>query len=175
MRIEELTPGEDQPEIVNVLIENTKGSRNSYKWDAKDKVFKLDKVLYTSTTYPTDFGVVPKTHCDNGEPLRSFVLTEQPTFTGCVVQARPLGVLKMLLNGQYNDKLISVPIEDERYLHAAELDDVPHMTKQEISHFFIQSQETLGNDVKIVAWKGPSAAKKSIEHAIKIYGRKKSV
>lgn len=173
--IENLTPWDESADVINIVIENTKGSKNSYKWDAKDKLFKLDRVLYSSTTYPTDYGFIPKSQYEDGEALRSFVLTEQPTFTGCVVQARPLGVLKMLVNGQYNDKLISVPIEDERYMYAAELDDLSQVSRQEIAHFFIQSQELLANEVKIVAWKGPSAARKSIEHAVKLYRRKKGV
>jgi len=175
MEMDELEPWDESPNIINLVTENTKGSKNSYKWDPKGKVFKLDKVLYSSTTYPTDYGFLPRSQNDDGEPLRSFVLTDQPTFTGCVVRARPLGVLKMLVNGQYNDKLISVQAEDEAYHQASELDDLPEKIKKEIAHFFIQTQEIACNDVKIVAWKGPAVAKNSIEHAVKLYGRKRSV
>ncbi len=168
----ELEPGPEPPEIVYAIIEIPKGSRNKYEFDKKKGYFVLDRVLYTPFHYPTDYGIIPKTFCDDGDPLDIMVIMEQPTFPGCVIEVRPVALLKMIDSGDYDDKVLAVPTKDPRFENIKDMGDIPEHTFKEISHFFEHYKELEGKEVKILGWKDADHAKRVIESSIEYYKRK---
>lgn len=143
--------GEQAPHVVNAIIEITKGSRNKYEYDAKQEVFVLDRVLSSSMVYSADYGFLPQTLAGDGDPVDVLVLMEEPTFTGCVIPARPVGMMKMDDSGE-DFKILSVPVGDKRWDHVHALEDVPPHLLKEIEHFF-RSYKTLDNSFpQVVGW-----------------------
>jgi hypothetical protein len=105
----EMPPGNEAPEIVNVIVEIPKGTRNKIEYDPTDRVFRLDRVLYSPVYYPGDYGFIPGTLSKDGDALDVLVLVTDPTFTGCVLQARPIGVLEMRDEKGFDEKILTVP------------------------------------------------------------------
>ena len=105
----------NMPDIIEVLIEIPRGSRNKYEWDDKRGVLRLDRTLYSSVHYPTDYGYIPNTHADDGDHLDVLVIVEEPTLPGCYLDARPIGVLRMRDDKGGDDKIICVPVADPRF------------------------------------------------------------
>jgi len=170
--LKDLEVGPNPPEVVYAVIEIPKGGRNRFRYDEDKKVFFLDGVLFSPFHYATDYGRIPKTLYDDGEPLDILVLMEEPTFSGCVIEARPIGLLRMMTDGEYDDKILAVPTKDPRYEGINDIKDVfPHIL-DEIAHFFKYCEEFEGKEVEIVGWRDSKTAKKAIEHAIKLYRRK---
>src|SRR5581483_5248754 len=106
----DLKAGPELPDIVNVVIEIPKGSRNKYEFDKPTGAFRLDRVLYSSMEYPGDYGLIPQTYYDDGDPLDVLVMVEQPTFPGCIIQARPIGLFRMQDREAPDDKILAVPV-----------------------------------------------------------------
>ncbi|MCI0476106.1 MAG: inorganic diphosphatase, partial [Anaerolineales bacterium] len=102
----------DIPNVVHVVVEIPKGSRNKYEFDKKLGTIRIDRVLYSSMVYPGDYGFVPQTFYDDGDPLDIFVMTNEPTFPGCVIAARPIGLFRMKDKGEPDDKILAVPVND---------------------------------------------------------------
>ena len=102
------------PGLVNLVVEIPAGSRNKYEYFADAGVMALDRVLHSSVRYPFDYGFIPNTLAEDGAPLDAMVIMEEPTFAGCLIQARPIGVLDMHDSGAYDGKLLCVPIADTR-------------------------------------------------------------
>ncbi len=117
-------PAQPKPGILNVLIEIPAGSKNKYEFDKELQAFALDRVLYSSVQYPYDYGFVPNTLADDGDPLDGMVLMDQPTFPGCVIAARPIGMLEMIDGGDRDEKILCVPAADPRYANVKSLKDV---------------------------------------------------
>lgn len=121
---------------IEVVIEIPRGSRNKYEIDEDTGAVKLDRVLYSSVHYPTDYGFIPDTRADDGDHLDVLVITEEPTVPGCHVQARPVGVLKMRDEKGEDYKIIAVPVADPRFDGIDELSELhPHWLR-EIENFF---------------------------------------
>jgi len=104
----ELDPGPSWPEVIHVVVEIPKGSRNKYEFHKRTGAFKLDRVLYSAVHYPGDYGFTPQTFYDDEDPLDVLVMTNLPTFTGCIVEARPIGMFRMLDRGEHDDKILAV-------------------------------------------------------------------
>ncbi|MET0420947.1 MAG: inorganic diphosphatase [Acidimicrobiia bacterium] len=122
--------------LIEVVIEIPRGSRNKYEFDHERHVMRLDRRLFTATTYPADYGFIPDTLAEDGDPLDALVLLEDPSFPGCWVRARPLGVFWMEDEKGPDAKIICVPVHDPVYDNVATLDDLrPHLL-DEIEHFF---------------------------------------
>lgn len=137
----ELPPGplsgtSSYPQVIYVVVEIPKRSRNKYEYDAQGGFIKLDRVLASSLHYPGDYGFVPQTLHDDGDPLDALVITNEPTFSGCVIEARPLGVFHMLDREVPDDKILAVPRTDPLFKHYQSLKDVPPHFLQEVAHFF---------------------------------------
>lgn len=105
----DLKPGSSEPEVLYAVIEIPKGSRNKYQYDKEIDAFVLDRVLHSSVHYPAEYGTIPQTLWDDGDPMDIIVLMDQPTFPGCVIESRPIGVMKMIDSGDSDDKILSVP------------------------------------------------------------------
>src|SRR5262249_32786292 len=133
-------------------------SRNKYEIDKTTGVVRLDRVLYSSVHYPTDYGFIPDTHADDGDPLDILVLVEEPTFPGCRVMARPLGVLRMRDDKGLDDKVIAVPAADPRFAHVTELAHISDHWQREIETFFRTYKILEERATEIYGWDGRDAA-----------------
>lgn len=129
-------PAQPKPGLINVLIEIAAGSKNKYEYDKDLQAFALDRVLYSSVQYPYDYGFVPNTLADDGDPLDGMVLMDEPTFPGCVIAARPIGMLEMIDGGDRDEKILCVPDKDPRYAHVHSLKDIAPHRLNEIAEFF---------------------------------------
>jgi len=168
--MKELNPGNEIPKKVNVLIEISRGMRNKYEFDKEIGILKLDRVLWTSVAYPTDYGFVPQTLCEDGDPLDALVLTRYSLIPGVLVQVRPLGYLEMIDTGEKDEKLIGVPSEDPFFEKYKDLKDIPEALLNEISHFFKVYKELQPKKwVKIIGWHPKKQAYKLILDSIKNY------
>ena len=134
-------PAQPKQGLVNLLIEIPAGSKNKYEFDKDLNAFALDRVLYSSVQYPYDYGFIPNTLADDGDPLDGMVLIDQPTFPGCVILARPIGMLEMIDSGDRDEKLLCVPGDDPRFRDVKSLDDVAQHRLDEIAEFFQNLQK----------------------------------
>jgi inorganic pyrophosphatase len=121
---------------VDVVVEIPKGSRNKYEWDPARNRIRLDRMLFTATGYPGDYGFVPDTLAEDGDPIDVLLLIDEPTFPGCTVRARIIAVFWMRDEAGPDAKLLGVPADDPRHAHLRELEDVPMHQIAEIWHFF---------------------------------------
>jgi len=151
------------------VIEIPRGSRNKYELDKRTGVIRLDRVLYSSVHYPTDYGFIPDTHADDGDPLDILVLVEEPTFPGCHVLARPIGVLRMRDDKGLDDKIIAVPAADPRFNHVAHLHHVSDHWQREIETFFRTYKVLEERATEIHGWDGRATAWRLIAEARAAY------
>lgn len=170
MDLSKIKVGKKVPEQINMIVEIVRGSRNKYELDKESGVVMLDRVLHTSMVYPTDYGFVPHTLCDDGDPLDVMVLITHQTFPGCVVNVRPIGVLKMSDEKGMDDKILAVAIKDPNYEGVISLDQIPEGLRNEIGHFFEQYKALeKGKFSAVVGWFGIEEAKKIILDSIEMY------
>lgn len=148
----------------DVVIEIPKGSRNKYEVDHETGRVYLDRVLFTSFVYPTDYGFFENTLGDDGDPLDVLVLLEYPVFPGVGVKVRPVGVLNMSDEAGGDAKIIAVPYKDPRWQHIQDVNDVPEQTRKEIEHFFARYKDLEpGKFVNIEGWGDAAEAETIIE------------
>ncbi|WP_448564347.1 inorganic diphosphatase [Trichothermofontia sp.] len=145
-------PAQPKPGLINVLIEIPAGSRNKYEFDKDLNAFALDRVLYSSVQYPYDYGFVPNTLADDGDPLDGMVMMDQPTFPGCVITARPIGMLLMVDGGDRDEKILCVPDKDPRYAEVKSLKDVASHRLDEIAEFFRTYKNLEKKVTEILGW-----------------------
>ena len=151
-------------EDVDVVIEIPTGTRNKYEYDHEQHVIRLDRRLFTATTYPADYGFVPDTLAGDGDPLDVLVLVTDPTFPGCVVRVRILGMFSMTDEKGIDDKLISVLAHDPQWDGAGDIGDVPEHLRDEIAHFFsIYKDLEPMKSVEVKGYVGRAAALEELE------------
>ncbi|CAN5431948.1 inorganic diphosphatase [soil metagenome] len=167
--LHDLTPGPNPPLEINCLVEIPKGSRNKYELDKKTGMFKLDRTLYSPMIYPGDYGLVPQTHYDDGDPLDVLILANEPTFTGCIVEVRPIGIFRMLDKGDHDDKILAVPVGNPYFRNFHDLIDVPPHFLEEVGHFFQVYKDLEGSRTQPLGWESVEVARKRITHAIRLY------
>lgn len=159
--------------IVDAHIEIPAGSQNKYEFDKEAGVFRLDRVLYSPMHYPTEYGYLEETLALDGDPLDVLVLTTFPTFPGCVIETRVIGVLVMSDDKGQDEKLLGVPVKDPRFDHVKSIDDVsPHALK-EIAHFFERYKDLENKVTKIDGWYGPEKAAQLIDECVARYQESK--
>ena len=158
----DLDPGPQTPEVIRMIVEIPKNSSNKYEFDGKLGVFRLDRPLYSPLHYPGDYGFVPGTLAEDGDPLDVLVLMSEPSFTGCLIEVRPLGFLEMVDGEERDQKILAVPKSSPRYQEIHGIDQVwPHM-RREIEHFFTIYKELEGKQTHLEGWRGPIEARKLI-------------
>jgi inorganic pyrophosphatase len=149
--------------VFDVVIEIPAGSRNKYEVDHKTGKIRLDRMLFTSTRYPWDYGFVENTLGQDGDPIDALVMLDDPTFPGCVVSARVIGMFRMTDEAGGDDKLLCVPAGDVRKSHLQEIEDVPEFDRLEIKHFFeVYKDLEPGKSVEGATWVGKQAAEAEI-------------
>ena len=147
-----LIPAQPKPGVINVLIEIAGGSKNKYEYDKDLQAFALDRVLYSSVKYPYDYGFIPNTLADDGDPLDGMVIMDEPTFPGCVIAARPVGYLEMIDGGDRDEKILGVPDKDPRYAHVLSLKDIAPHKLEEIAEFFRSYKNLEKKVTQILGW-----------------------
>ncbi len=151
---------------VEVVIEIPQGSRNKYEMDHETGRIRLDRMLFTATRYPLDYGFIPDTLAEDGDPLDAMVLLGEPAFPGCFLTARPVGVFWMADENGPDAKILTVPASDPRYADLHDLPDVPAHIRDEISHFFdIYKELEPGKATDVRGWQDRSAAEQVIAAA----------
>ncbi|MDQ1427012.1 MAG: inorganic pyrophosphatase [Acidimicrobiaceae bacterium] len=144
---------------IEVIVEIPKGTRNKYEADHETGEIWLDRLLFTSTRYPEDYGFVPHSLAADGDPLDALVRLEEPTFPGCHIRARPVGVFIMSDESGADAKVLTVPATDPRHAAILELEDIPAHELNEIAHFFaIYKQLEPGKDTVTHGWQGRESA-----------------
>lgn len=148
----------------DVTIEIPKGQRNKYEMDHETGRIRLDRMLFTSTRYPADYGFIEQTLAEDGDPLDALVVLEEPTFPGCLIKCRAIGMFRMRDEKGRDDKVLCVPATDPRVAHLRDIDDVPEFDRLEIQHFF-QVYKALepGKEVEAARWVGKEEAHDEIK------------
>jgi len=170
----DISPGKNPPDQINVVIDIPRGSSNKYEYNEEKGFFKLDRVLYSSLFYPFEYGFIPQSLSEDKDSLDVILLTTFPTFPGCLVSARPIGVLLMRDEEGIDNKIIAVPLEkvDPRFKEIKNIEDLGSHLRKEIELFF-KDYKKLEKEkyklVKVEGWEGPEKAKEIIEKAIKGY------
>jgi inorganic pyrophosphatase len=162
-------PAQPKPGLINVLIEIPGGSKNKYEFDKDMNAFALDRVLYSSVQYPYDYGFIPNTLADDGDPLDGMVIMDQPTFPGCVIAARPIGMMEMVDGGDRDEKILCVPDKDPRFAHIKSLSNIAPHRLDEIAEFFLTYKNLEKKKVEILGWKDAEHVNPLVEACIKAY------
>lgn len=170
----DIPAGENPPEQINVVVDIPKGCANKYEYDEEGEYFKLDRVNYSPMFYPCDYGFIPQTHSEDGDALDVFVLTTYPTFSGCVIKVRPVGLLKMRDEAGVDNKIIAVPVEkvDPRFKEIQDINDIPEHIRKEI-RVYLEDYKKLEPEkykhVKVEEFEGKEKALEIIKKAIEKY------
>jgi inorganic pyrophosphatase len=166
----DLEPGPDPPVRMTVVVEIARGSRNKYELDKKSGMFKLDRVLYSAVHYPGDYGFFPGTYAQDDDPLDALVILTVPTFTGCTITVRPIGIFEMSDRGEMDEKILCVPERDPLYAGYQDIADVPPHFLKEVEHFFSIYKDLEGIRVSTMGWKDAEEARRIIGEAIERFG-----
>lgn len=157
MNLETLSPGPHAPEVVRVVIEIPKGSRNKYEYDPDTGLFHLDRVLYSAVHYPAGYGFIPGTLAPDGDAMDILVIITQPTATGVLLDARPVGMLTMYDEKGLDEKVLAVADADPHNDEVREFEDVASHLTREIEHFFRVYKDLEEKEVDIRGWSGREA------------------
>lgn len=157
------------PNIIHAVVEIPRGSRNKYELHKETGAIKLDRVLYSAVHYPGDYGLIPQTYYDDGDPLDVLVMTNSPTFPGCIVEVRPIGIFRMLDKGEMDDKILAVLNADPFFADYHDYTDVPAHYLKEVTHFFSVYKDLEGVRTQAMGWQDAAAAKERIRHAMDLY------
>jgi inorganic pyrophosphatase len=154
----DIDPGPDTPDIVRMIVEIPKHSSNKYEFDSETGVFKISRTLYSPIHYPGDYGFVPGTVAEDGDPLDILCMVNSPSYPGILIYGRPVAVLDMIDQDQPEHKILAVPNRDPRYDSIASIDDVAAHSRREIEHFFDIYKELEGKITRMEDWRGRAAA-----------------
>jgi inorganic pyrophosphatase len=152
-------------ERVHCLVEIPKGSRNKYEWDEELQAIKLDRFLFSSVVYPTDYGFIPDTLAEDGDPLDAMVCVSEPTFPGCVIPVKVIALFRMRDDKGVDDKVLCVPLSDPNWNQMERLEDIPQFLQDEISHFFSIYKQPEGKQVTVDGWYPKEDALRTIDEA----------
>jgi inorganic pyrophosphatase len=161
--------GPNPPDVVTAVIEIPTNTRNKYELDKTLGVFRLDRVLYSAVHYPGDYGFIPRTLGDDDDPLDILVLTTVPVFTGCLLDARPVGLFHLIDRGKGDEKVLAVPISDPFSSGIRSLGDVPPHALKELEHFFQVYKDLEGVTTRTRGFEEADAAKAVIREAMERY------
>ncbi|MGH9691079.1 MAG: inorganic diphosphatase [Candidatus Acidiferrales bacterium] len=163
---------------IQVVIETPKGSRNKYAFDEEQKVFALTKVLPAGMTFPYDFGFIPSTKAEDGDPTDVLVLMDEPAFPGCLLKCRVIGVVEGQQGGkkkgERNDRIIAIEEANHSYAHVRHVKELSKKFMSELEDFFVNYHDQQGEKYRILDMKGPAEARRRIEDGMKSGRKRKS-
>jgi inorganic pyrophosphatase len=172
----QLPVGDDAPREINMIVETPMGSINKYEYNSETGLIKLDRALFKKLPYPVDYGAIPQTWDDDEDLLDVMCLVNFPTFPGCIVSVRPLGVMLFEDTGATDDKILAVPTDDIRFKHINDISDLTDHSLDEVAFFFERYKDLqfkykgeVGKKVVNKGWKDKEYAYKVIEEATKRY------
>lgn len=154
--------GDAAPDEINVVIEIPSGSRNKYEYNKALDIFMLDRALHSPIFYPGDYGFAPRTHALDDDPLDVLILVSEPTFSGCLVVARPIGILKMIDGGKPDDKVLAVPVGEPEYADVHNYTQIFSHQLRKIQHFFETYKLLEGKQTQVEGWDDAAAARRII-------------
>ena len=158
--------------VVNLIVEIPAGSRNKYEYCAEAGIMALYRVLHSSVRYPFDYGFIPNTLADDGAPLDAMIIMEEPTFAGCLIKARPIGVLDMHDCGEYDGKLLCVPIANPRQKNIFSIKQIAPDQLEDVAEFFRTSKGLDGRTVEIDGWRDHDAVNALIQECTNLKKKK---
>ncbi|MBV9867507.1 MAG: inorganic diphosphatase [Abitibacteriaceae bacterium] len=165
----DVDPGKRTPEIIDCIIEIPRGSRNKYELDKKAGLLRLDRVLYSSVFYPANYGFIPRTYCDDSDPLDILVLGQEPVVPMCILTARPIGLMQMVDENEEDDKIIAIHEHDPAFAHYRDISHLPEHTLLELKRFFEDYKVLEHKTVHIERFMGRVDAHNVIDKSIKLY------
>lgn len=165
----DLSFGENAPEVLQSIIEIPDGSKGKFELEKESGMLKMDRVLYSAMRYPTNYGFVPRTYCDDKDPLDILVYSQVAIPGMCLVDARVIGVMHMEDGGEMDDKIIAVANDDPQFDHVKELSDMPQHVLDELTNFFSDYKNLEGKEVKVGELKGREDAIKIVQESIDSY------
>jgi inorganic pyrophosphatase len=161
-----ISPGTDIPSVVNMIVEIPKGCRSKFELDKETGLIKLDRYLYSSSVYPGDYGFIPQTLAADGDPLDILVMVNEPTFSGCLIEARVVGMFRMKDKGADDYKVLGVPNADPLFGHVKKLEDVPPHFLREVEHFFGTYKQLEGAHTESLGWIGSEEATQEVRDSV---------
>ncbi|MBR7151795.1 MAG: inorganic diphosphatase [Clostridia bacterium] len=165
----DMDPSRITPQEFEAVIEIPKGSKCKYELDKYTGLLKLDRILYTSTHYPANYGFIPRTYADDGDPLDVLVLCSEPVYPLTLIRVYPIGVMRMLDDGKMDDKIIALPLSDPTYLGIRSIDELPPHVFDEIMHFFSVYKQLENKQTAVKSLFGPEIAQRIVFDAIASY------
>ena len=169
MKLSDIDPGPEFPRSVRMIVEIPKNSINKYEYDTRLGVFHLDRTLYSPMHYPADYGFVPGTTAEDGDPIDILALADEPSTQGSMVDVRPLGILEMVDSEKIDWKILSVPARNPRYENIADIHSLAAHVRDEIEHFFNIYKELEGKKVQTHGWRGAADALNAIRSSRERY------
>jgi inorganic pyrophosphatase len=163
------------PGLLNLVVEIPAGSRNKYEYNDDAGVMALDRVLHSAVRYPFDYGFVPNTLAEDGSPLDAMVMMDEPTFAGCLITVRPIGVLDMVDCGAYDGKLLCVPDADPRQRNVRSIRQLSAKQLEDVAEFFRTYKSLGGRVTTISGWRDADAVPDLVEHCIRAHQARHAV
>lgn len=164
--------GPDPPEHLYVIVETPRGSKNKYEMSKEYPGIVLDRVLHSSVVYPVEYGAIPQTLYDDGDPLDAMVLLTGTTYPGVVLKARPIGVMKMIDQGERDNKLLMVAENDPMYRNINSTKDLPEHMLKEIANFFATYKILENKKTEVTGWEDKNVALEEVRRSIEMYNNK---
>jgi inorganic pyrophosphatase len=158
-------------DTLDCVVEIPKGSRNKYEWDPELNAIKLDRLLFSSVAYPTDYGFIPDTIATDGDPLDAMICVSEATFPGCVIPAKPIALFRMHDEQGEDEKVLCVPCNDPNWNRIEQLEDLPQALRDEIEHFFSIYKQPEGIEVTVDGWFSREDALAAIDGAAARFAR----
>jgi len=165
----DVSHGDLAPEILDCIIEVPRGNRNKYELDKVSGMLRLDRVLYSAVFYPANYGFIPRTYCDDSDPLDILVLGQEPVVPMCILTARPIGVMQMVDQNEQDDKIIAIHEHDPAFRHFRDISHLPEHTLEELQRFFEDYKLLEHKIVRIERFRGRLDAMAIIDEAIQLY------
>jgi inorganic pyrophosphatase len=161
--------GDDSPSIVQCIIEIPSGSKAKYELDKESGLLRLDRVLFSSVHYPANYGFIPRTYCDDKDPLDVLVISQVEVVPFCIVNAKVIGVMRMLDGGESDDKIIAVAADDISVNHYNDITDLPPHTILEVQRFFEDYKKLENKEVVVEGFLGREDALRIVNESIELY------
>jgi inorganic pyrophosphatase len=171
-----LAPFDERSGALQVIIETPKGSRNKYAFDESNGLFSLKRVLPAGMTFPYDFGFVPRTRAEDGDPVDVLVLMDEPAFVGCLLQFRIIGIIEgeqgKKKEQERNDRVVAIEMDNHSFADIEHVDDLGNQFVNELEEFFVNYHDLSGEKYRILGARGPKEAQRRIKEGMRTFKKK---